>query len=334
MLIYSQLKAGVCKRVAASCPNSQTFLDQANAAVRQLMNRGDWWGTVQPMRFCLQGTSFVLPRFVASVLALNRCGSAMQMANLWYEFEHFDDWHRCAAKCCNAGQPWTAGPAAITNGTTNILNQIPQGDLNYVRFYATQTPDYGKTVTVYGLDSNGQVVFSQHPDGTIQQGIVLTLAQPYVQSTIQFSKIFRVVKDITAGIVRGYLYEPNQGLMNLLCEFYPNDICPDYIHMKLAGGGQSCCAHSQISALVKLQYIPMVFDNDIVLIDNEDAIRDMILSIRQKEAGNLQESAALELSAFRELNYQMRNRYPDEQFVVNFQPFGRASFNRVTNGFM
>jgi hypothetical protein len=334
MLILAQLKAGVCKRIAATCTSSFTFLDLANAAIRQLINRGDWWATVQPVRFCVQGNSFALPRWVGTVLAVNRCGHPTPIANRWFDFEPFDDWSRAAMSCCRRGNKWPATFTAVSDGTTPFINQIPAGSTNYVRFYVTQPSDYGKTVTVYGLDENGQKIFSTFPDGTVQEGIVLTLAQPYTQSTILFSKVFRLVKDITAGIVRGYIFDPTTLLMNLLGEYQPTEITPEYIHMRLSGPPQPCCGIMQISALVKLQFIPVVNDNDIVLIDNEDAIRDMIMSLREKESGNLANALALEASAFRELNYQLRNRVPEDQFVVNFQPFGTASFNRVTSGFM
>jgi hypothetical protein len=334
MLILGQLKSGVCKRIAAACTSSQTFLDLANAAVRQLMNRGEWWATVQPMRFCVQGASFVLPRFVGTVLAVNRCGRPTPVANRWFDFEPFEDWHRAAGQCCRQGEKWTGDFTGVSDGTTPILNQIPEGSTNYVRFYVTQAPDYGKTVAVFGLDANGQIEFSTYPDGTTQEGLVLTLAQPYVQSPIQFSKIFRIVKDPTVGVVNGYLYDPNTNLMNILGAYQPTETTPEYIHMRLAGPRQACCAVTQISALVKLQFIPFANDNDLVLIDNEDAIRDMIMSLREKESGDIATAQALELSAFRELNYQLKNKVPEDQFVVNFQPFGTANFNRATAGFM
>lgn len=331
MLTYGQLKTGVCKRIASACASSTAFNDLSNAAVRQLMTRGDWWSTVQPVRFCVQCSTIVWPRFVAAVLAMNSCGRPIDVANKWFSFEPFDSWHRQFARCCNLGQGWSSGITGITDGTTAVINNVVAGDLDYVRFYVSRPEDYGKTVTVFGLDNNGQVVITTHPDGTVQEGVVLTLAQPFVQSAFVFSKIFRIVKDVTVGVVRGYLVQNNTGLMNIMGEYQPTETTPEYIRSRLQGG--NCACFTQISALVKLQFIPFINDNDVVGIDNEDAIRDMIMSIREKEAGHIQASVALELSAIRELNKELQTRYPDEQFVSNFRPFGTASFNRVTSGF-
>ena len=82
------------------------------------------------------------------------------------------------------------------------------------------------------------------------------------------------------------------------------------------GGGNT------ISTLVRLKFVPVFNDNDIVLISNEDAIRDMILSIRLKEADNIQDSIAMEASALRELNHQMESRFPDELFIARNDTFG------------
>jgi hypothetical protein len=48
----------------------------------------------------------------------------------------------------------------------------------------------------------------------------------------------------------------------------------------------------------------------------------MLQSITYKEAGNPGQALAHERLAFRELNYELRERFPDEQVHINFKPFG------------
>ena len=78
----------------------------------------------------------------------------------------------------------------------------------------------------------------------------------------------------------------------------------------------------------------MKHDDDQVLIENEDALVNMILSIRNKEQQNVTAAMQFETLAFRELNYEMRTRFPDEQFNMNFKPFGRDSLARQRIGRM
>lgn len=321
MLNLSQLKTGVCKRIASTCTSSQTFLDLVNAAIRQLMQRGGWFATVQPMRFCLQSNCFVLPPFVESVLAVNLNGHRIDVANLWYDFEPLTPWHRHAAGLGYQFGGCCGGITAVSDAMTSVVGQVPPQSTNYLRFYVSHQNDYGKTIYVYGLDANGQKFISTFPDGTVQEGLPLVLVKPYVQSPL-FSWVTRIVKPITAGVIRGYLYDPVSGLMNLLGEYQPNETLPQYVHMKLEGAHGA--SGNTISCLVKLKFIPVYNDNDIVLIDNEDAIRDMILSLREKEQGNIEGSMALEASALRELNHQMESRFPDEQFVARNLTFGET----------
>ena len=60
----------------------------------------------------------------------------------------------------------------------------------------------------------------------------------------------------------------------------------------------------------------------------------MLLSIRFKEQGNIASSSAYEQAALRQLNKQLQDRWPIEQFQVSFRPYGAAKMSRVTRGFI
>jgi hypothetical protein len=93
------------------------------------------------------------------------------------------------------------------------------------------------------------------------------------------------------------------------------------------GGSVGCC-QMEVEALVKIKFIPVKYDDDVMLIDNEAAVVNMIMAQRMKESGDLANARAYEGDAFRELNFQMKDYFPDENFVVDFQPFGRDNLNR------
>ena len=80
-----------------------------------------------------------------------------------------------------------------------------------IQVTADNPADYGETVTLYGLDVNGQEVYSNQFDSTQQatvnqRGVQLTLAAlPPVTSQV-FSLVTAVTKSVTTGMVRAWSY--------------------------------------------------------------------------------------------------------------------------------
>jgi hypothetical protein len=336
LLTYGQLKEGPCSKIAGFCVTSPDFTGYVNQAVRQLMRRGNWWGTVQPMRGCVYDNCITWPRYVGTVLAVNRNGHYSELANRWFQFM---DWSGIdlGSFGLTPGHRHDFPNTTVFDGTTPVFNPIPCGQSRYVLVYPSVQADLVKTITLFGVDSNGQDV-RQKINGMWSDGITLTLALPYVKSPMKFQKITRVLKDRTQGVVRLYQWDGVNLNPDLtpnvfdLAQYDPSETSPDYQHSKILGGVGPCGCVRQITALVKLAFIPVFNDNDLVLIENQDAISNMIQSIRYREKGDADRSLQWEKDAFRELNYELRDRVPDEQFVVTFRPFGRESLNRKTLG--
>lgn len=321
LLTLGQVQNSRVKEVADSLPTSNEFISLVNAAASQLMERGNFWGTVQPLMGCTYDGCIAWPRRVAAVLALNIRGRHTDVANRWYQFMDwsnsnyrglYDGWRRHGRR-----------NVTVEDGSMPVFSPIPCGTPRYVRFYIDSATDAGKTIVLYGKGSNGQVLWGQRADGTTQEGLVLTLALPYVQTQVPLNTIFRVVKDMTNARVRGYQVD-NNGVHYDLATYEPSETSPDYIHTRVPGACGGCGA---ITALVKLAHVPALYPDDLIGIENIAALRDMVFSIKKKEAGDLSAAVQLEKSALRELNYEMRTRFPDEQFIVNFRPFGNDSLN-------
>lgn len=306
--------------IADAISTSDQFISLVNAATRQLMRRGSWWGTVQPMQGCVYDHCIVWPRRVEAVLALNsECGRFSQPANRWFQFL---DWRGDHWK--NLYHSWRGHRGSFVNisdGNLPVFNPIPCGQPRYVRFYISNPTDEGKEIVIFGRDGGDQVIYGTRSDGTYQEGLVLPLSLPYATSPMQFNSISRVFKNPTLGPVRGYQVDTG-GVQYDMAYYEPDEFSPDYVRTKV---GHLGCGY--FTALVKLAFVPVKYPTDLVLIENLDALRDMMFSIKKKEAGDLASAAALEKSAIRELNYEMRSRYPDEQFIVNWRPFGSDNLN-------
>jgi hypothetical protein len=323
MLTLLQLKTGPVGRASGLDVQSQDFLSYCNDSVRQLMNRGNWWSTVQVMTGCVRDNCVVWPREVAAVLALNTCRDRTIVHNKWFQFRPLDSSWRSEVNSYNRNG-WAGSLITESLDTTPVFNPIKAQGFA-IRFFIDLAADAGKTITVYGTDVNGQEIISTRADGTIQSGVQVTLAVPSADTPMAIRHVTRIVKDETSGPVRAYQHNVAQGFLLDLGIYQPTEKNPEYVTSRIigcrSGGGGGC--YEQISAMVKLKFISFKYDGDLVQIDSQDAIRDMLLSLRNKEQGDMPASAAYEMSAFRELNYQMKNLFPDEQFIVNFLPFGR-----------
>jgi hypothetical protein len=205
-----------------------------------------------------------------------------------------------------------------------------------IQVTADNPADYGKHVTIYGLDTNGHEVFSNQFDGTQnaiipQRGVQLTLAAASTFTTQVFAVVTAVTKDITAGDVRAWKYSPTGIMGNLTAAWRGSQTSPEFLFSRIAGA-----EHHRIyfmDALVKLAFEPVTQDSDILTLGNEAAIKMMIQSIRAREAGDDDAGDKKESLAIRRLNMEMSSRFPDEQFVVENETFSGVNMSRRTRIF-
>lgn len=322
--------------VSGVCGSSDQFKSYLNQATEALMNRGDWFATVQKIRVCVRNNCVVWPRNVGTILATNVCGLRIPQKDFWFDFlpinagEWLDHW-RLGADF--RGRP-CGGNAVFENaGTTSVFANVPCNQTFYVRAYPSTQADVGKTITIFGIDLNGQVVRTVQ-NGILQEGVVLTLAVPFTTTPMAFQRIDRVVKDKTQGVVRLYFFDTINNVLWDCATYEPSETSPSYNFSRLVGMRQNrnVCPLTSIEALVKLEFIPVENDNDIVGIRNTRALKFMIQAIRHEDAGDKEKAKDSEKDAFRELNYELRNKFPIEQFVASFNPFGTANFSRVNGG--
>jgi hypothetical protein len=285
------------------------------------------------MTGCVYNDCLVFPRQLGTLLALNRCGHSIPPKNHWYGFsavlpEDVVNHGRCSDRC------W-GDVAARDDGVTSVFNQIPCLNDRFIRFYPSQPTDEGKTITLFGIDSNGQTIRSERTDGTFQDGVVLVLAVPFVQTDFLVRRIDRVLKEETDGPVRGYQFDG--GTLYDLASYDAGETNPSYRKSRIVGGcgpSRPGCCPAQITALVKLAFTPMKYDDDLAGIDNIDALAMMVQSIKQSDAYDAEENRKQQLLAISEMNAELRDRLPIDSVVVSFQPYGTASLSRVRVGRM
>jgi len=320
LITVAQAKASRLQQVAASCPNSSEFLSLLNEATERLMNRGDWPGTVIPIRVCSYAGCVVFPRWVGEVRKLNVCGQPVSVTNFWWSF--FDDADR------HTWETWCGPECRMTlQGQTPVFQDI-LGEGRLVRAYPLVSQDVGKTVTIFGTDNNGQPLRTLNADNTWSDGVVITLAMPFGTTSTYIRKIDRVlIESGTQGRVMLFGYNVSGDVLETVATYEPGEVNPSFtrykLHVQRCGTSATDCGTlKSLVALIKLRFIPAVTDNDLVLIENIPALKLMIQSIKREEAGDEQGARMKEKSAIRELNLQMWNRDQESGITVSLGETG------------
>lgn len=347
-LTFKNLKDSEVPGTVGVCPDSDTFASYTNKATRMLMTRGNFWGTVEKLKLCVYNSCLVWPRYVGTVLAVNVCGRPSEVWNNWYEFMPLSRMDFCAGGFGFNGLHdfgLTGNVITVNDGTSPVFNPISCGNPTYVRVWPSTQEDVAginpdgstreaKTTRIFGIDENGQVIRTQNSDGTWTDGVELTLTLPYVSTSFRLREITRITKDETQGPLRYYQYDSVNDVMLDLVILDPTEVSPMFRRSRLPKRWRTgnCNGIRSVEALVKLEFIPVKYDSDMVQISNLDALSDMMLSVKYSNGGDAPMAKDFEAKAIREMNLELNNKYPNEQTPVDINPFGSASPSRHAIG--
>lgn len=342
MITLADIQTPQFQQAAGICTNKTEFLQFLNMAIEELMIRGDWPGTLVPIRVCIKNGCVTWPRYVSQVRKINSCTASVPIGNQWFQFlEHghsrgpeawYNSWSYRGA--CLSG-------AAAMQFRAPTYNDVYGTDC-YLRVYPAAQEDAGATVQIFGLDGNNQPLMTQNNDGTWSEGITITVptispGTPYGSSAVTVSKIDRVVKSVTQNDLLLYAYDSVNNWLFDLARWAPSETSPSYLRYQISTGpwnystcqSSSTCLNS-IVALVKLQPIPVKVASDLVIIDNRRALLNAIRALKAEEAGNIDQAQANWQVAIESMNRSLENDSPDFQFAAKNNVYGGRTFaNRM-----
>jgi hypothetical protein len=325
LLTLADLKASRIPGLVGTCGDSDEFLDIINKAVRELMPRGEFEGLVVKMRVCAYSGCVVWPSSVKTVLSANVSGQTVQSRNGWYEMLPGNYGLVSANKRCGAR-------LMEVDGLVPTFRKIPECEGAFLRVSIERDADVGKMMTFYGIDDNGNQLYTARSDGSYVPGVTITFAKPYTETTIRLRDIERVQKDRTVGPVHLYSTQGVAGDLIHLANYRPTDTNPMFrtttFNTFRSMGCCSCNGAKTILAMVKLNFEPMILDDDLCLIQNQDAIEDMARSIRFADSFDANSAARWRASAIEKLNIDLAETQPPEQISVNNSGFGTAHPSR------
>jgi hypothetical protein len=322
-MTLGQCKNSSVGNIAGVNVQDPQFIDYVNEGVQILMDLGNWWATVVSMKGLVAGGCMTWPLKIDAVLAIDLNHRAEKVANYWYSFVPMNGRFAGLISSPDFYSAWGRGRngqnAVEFSGTQPMFAGPTPQDCFQIQVTAANPVDYGKKVTIYGLDINGAEVFSNQFDGTqnavvSQRGVQLTLAGAATFTTEVFSVVTAVTKDVTVGHVMAWKYVG--GTVALAGTWRGSQTAPEFLFSRIAGAEHNRIYH--MDALVKIGYEPVTQDSDILSLGNEAALKSIVQSIRAREAGDGAKGDELEKTAIRRLNMELSNRFPDEQFVVDY----------------
>ena len=328
--------------IGACSADTVTIANAVNSAQRRLIycrEAGDegWYGSWAEVAFNVLSVTtpyITLPREIARVEKVDVCKRPVPIQNQFYEYLDYG----------NGRLPkhWSHGNGVQTVLTRNSaptfvdLTNAPQ----ILRTYPTDPNDVNanRRVLLQGLDAFGNTIYSQ--DGFNQvQGIYVTLASPFVDCPVQFSTITGIQKDVTSGPVQIFQVDPTSGSQIMLLTMEGSEQVAGYRRYYFNNLPCNCC-HSpnlgvlpvQVTAIVKLDLIPVTTDTDYCLINNLEALIEECQSMRYSEIDNptaKQMAQEKHTNAVRYLQGELVHFLGKTNAAVNFAPFGTARLERV-----
>jgi hypothetical protein len=184
--------------------------------------------------------------------------------------------------------------------------------------------DDGAIIQFFGLDPQGNALRTDNGDGTFSDGISITMSTPFTVDTNIVKYVSRVIKPVTQGSVSVACIDTVTSVVTQLAVYDPGDTNPSFAQYNLHG---ACCNPAvtwTAVALVKLKFVPVIADSDLVMIPNLHALALFIKGVRYAEQGDRASGLGFQADAVKELNLQLWDNTPDNQIAIKINPFGSA----------
>lgn len=317
------------------CPTDARFADLCNRAHDLLLEHGSWWGTEQECNLAINDSCVTMPAPIANIEGVRACDSPVAIENQWY-------------RMTPGFNPQLMSDCASSSLWLEYRDQVPTftqlKDPVILRCFISQDSDIGRTIKFIGYDQNGKWIRSRQ-NGLWQDGELLTLAQPYVETVNQFKSITAIVKQETDDMVRVFSHPRNvAGPLNPVGLYHYYETCPSYQRYKVMGWcglNQGCASCRVVTARVKLAFVPVKYDDDIFLIQNRQALEYAVQAMKAIDDGNITLADTLlfgsaqntRVGAIPLLEQELRTHTGD-RFVGNVQIVATRAIKRQMTGFI
>lgn len=337
----------VIARVIGVCTTSPKIAAYANEAQERLLNRPDKpVGSLAKMRICVGSEGCLSwPRQVRTIEAFAICSTPGVVRSEFFEFIGYPNGIGLQ------GEDNMPGTMLLDRGTSCAFDDV-QATVAAPRkicAIADNVADVGKTITLRYYDDNGNKVYTSI-GGVVQEGEQLTLVSPvpafpanavFTASNVMTGGLYHVVKEVTDYPVRLYETSATPAIVKLLALYEPSEEVPIYRRSFVPGlqnmgacpdSTADCTENKMLTAYVKLQHVPVVVDNDPLVLGNLAALKLMVMAILREEQNRHDEAAILEGKASRELDGELAS-YLGDGMVPALKVQGDGLFGAGSAGY-
>lgn len=330
---------GICQsdqaQVARKLNRAQEQLIYAKEA-----GEDSWYGTWAEIAFTVSRSNpyITLPREVARLEAVTVCDRVVKVQMQQFEYLEFGNgrlpklnrWDR--RNCLTAVYSRNNVPTF-----TDLSTATPQ----FIRVYYTDPADLnGARVLIQGTDASDNVIYSQAGFDQVQ-GIYVTLQSPFAVTPFTVKTITGIQKDVTHGPVQIYQVDPATGAQVLLLTMESTEQVANYRRYYFDSLPRHCCPSPSaadsvtVTALAKLELIPVIADTDYCLIQSLTALIHEAKAIRYSDCDEKNAKAMAQeahMQAVRVLSGQLGHYVGINEPAVIFAPFGSAKLTRQRIG--
>jgi hypothetical protein len=327
MFILSDARSFLKPYVDSGTCKNATIDARVNEATRRLLVKATWPMTERTMRVLSANKTFPLPREVEKVISADICGSPTHVWGSNYEFLDSGpgDLSQYTTQgsgkdLIDMGDGWPVMydvPSTLTvdESTANSTDDIEEETGYYLMAFSNAVEDQNLSLTVRGNAFDGLEVFTGTTPGIEValnvwkdgvEGQVLGALTSQQMSASAIRDIMQVYKPVTTGYVTLYACKPSTNYMYMLAKYHPTDTTPTFRRYRITN---TCTNddYANVYARVKLRYLPVSHEQDVLLIQNLDALKLMIMAITRENDGDIQGGIAYESQAVRLLNEQLSN---------------------------
>lgn len=325
--------------------------DAVNTAQRRLLyapEAGDesWYGTWAEIAFNVNRAApyVTMPREIARLEAINICQRPVPIQNQFFEYLEFGNGRLPKTFSCQ--DPCRIVRVLTRNNAVTFSNLT--GTPRILVVYVTEAQDIGKRILFQGLDRNNMPIYTQDVFQRVN-GVFVTFANPFGSTPMAFNAITGIQKDETAGQVQIFEVDPTTNAQTLLLTMEPSETTAWYRRYYLDALPCGCCPATtpttptstcsdvQVTALAKLDLIPVKADSDYLLIQNIEAIIHECQSWRYSQidttpAKNMERYHHKQAIAL--LNGEIGHFIGSQEVAINFAPFGTARLEKQGIGLL